>query len=206
MIPFPITILFWWSGPTNVTWFVVATLVGVAVYRVFGRRAWANISQKIHKPIATAPSITYGNSLTSVVFIGRPIRVITAIIHRRPTSIFRRLNGSTRMAMLVSANTTTAAFSRIGRCQGVGRNNGCNAAIAFTIPTTVPSFIASRVTQDSEKVKSFSRQIVKVFNARMRPKNDRISYMHDLFVLYKQIVCGLRGVNRVARLDYNMGI
>ncbi len=121
-------ILFLACCPTAIARFVVAIVVD-SVNGVFGRRLFAHVRPEDSELVP--PCVTDGNAPAAVVLISRIVRIVAAIFHGLPGSIFCGIPSS---MFSDGVHMETAATLRRTDPHGFGLFNHCLAAGAVALP------------------------------------------------------------------------
>jgi hypothetical protein len=128
-------------GPSAILWAVVAVVV-VTLQCV--KRGWTrtHILDEIRVVI---PSLTHANATTAIAVVMRLLRVVAAVPHLHPNTVFRRvLNAVMRRPMFSYALLLqTAATLMLTACQIVRVRDRQSSAIAHARPATVASMRGS---------------------------------------------------------------
>ena len=90
-----VPLLFFFRGPAAVTLFVVSLVVN-AINRVSRTRPFAHVGQKCGKVIS--PPTAYFDTACAVPFVIAALRVVAALLHVPPNSVFLGFGNGSRIA------------------------------------------------------------------------------------------------------------
>ena len=156
--------LFTFSRPSAITWFVIAVIVWITIYGM--KCGWLSfhVVDKVYESFLAKPSFTNRNSTSSIVMVGRKVRIETPGFHSMPRSIFRApisIGSLSMRTMATFALNAATAFSSSAN-KMIGLSDGIISAVAFGFPCSSLFFWDAR--NDNKSPESFSCQVMRFHN------------------------------------------
>ena len=148
------SLLFFWSAPLAIAWFIVSIWVWPAV-EAFPGRAFAHVGEKVVEAIK--PAVADRDAAASIVFKPIAFWVEATSLHARPRMIGTRISALPRVAMTKSVpfslQASTTEFMSFDGASGEG-NDFSSAITAEDPPSVFFSDMGKSYADEASKAQS----------------------------------------------------